>query len=224
MTLLAIRGLTKSYTRHLLDGKRTTVLRGIDLALEPGTFTVINGPSGAGKSSLLRCIYRSALPDSGSMVLRANGTTLDIVSANERGVLAMRRALVAMATQFLSVVPRVSALDLVCSQGIDHEAAVELLLSLGLPNDLHGVPPATFSGGQRQMINLALVLARSRPLLLLDEVTASLDPTRRKAVLAALLARKGSGVTMLGVFHDPPKLPGLVDRVLTLHDGTLHAA
>lgn len=224
MSILTIRSLTKSYTRHLLDGKPMTVLRGIDLALEPGTFSVINGPSGAGKSSLLRCIYRSALPDSGSIELRANGTIIDIASADERAVLGARRKLVAIATQFLSVVPRVSALDLVRAQGVDREAAVELLDSLGLPHELHGVPPATFSGGQRQMINLALVLARSRPLLLLDEVTASLDPTRRKAVLEALLARKNAGITMLGVFHDPPKLPGLVDRVLTLRDGTLHAA
>ncbi|MBV8082459.1 MAG: ATP-binding cassette domain-containing protein [Candidatus Eremiobacteraeota bacterium] len=224
MSALAIAALTKSYTRHLLDGKRSVVLRNIDLALEPGTFTVINGPSGAGKSSLLRCIYRSALPDSGRIDLRTNGATVDIAAADERTVLRMRREHLAMTTQFLSVVPRVSALDLVRAQGVDRAGAVELLASLGLPPDLHGVPPATFSGGQRQMINLAIVLARSRPLLLLDEVTASLDPTRRNAVLQALLARKHAGVTMLGVFHDPPKMPGLVDRVLTLRDGTLHAA
>jgi alpha-D-ribose 1-methylphosphonate 5-triphosphate synthase subunit PhnL len=222
--LLSIRGLCKSYTQHLHDGRSLTVLRGAELELEAGTCTVVRGPSGSGKSSLLRCVYRSALADSGEIRLRALGRELDLVAASEREILEVRRTLVGMATQFLWVVPRLSALALVEACGPERAAARALLEGLGLEAALHELPPATFSGGQRQMLNLALTLARPRPLLLLDEATASLDPQRRNVALTRLRERKRAGTAILAVFHDLPELPGLVDRVVAVRDGRLVAA
>ncbi|MGP6155992.1 MAG: ATP-binding cassette domain-containing protein [Vulcanimicrobiaceae bacterium] len=222
--LLSIRGLCKSYTQHLHGGRSLTVLRGAELELESGTCTVVRGPSGSGKSSLLRCVYRSALADSGEIRLRALGRELDLVAASEREIIDARRTLVAMATQFLRVVPRVSALSLVEACGLERAEACALLESLGLETELHELAPATFSGGQRQMLNLALTLARPRPLLLLDEATASLDPERRRVALASLLERKRAGTALLAIFHDLPELPGLVDRVVRLREGRLVAA
>jgi len=118
----------------------------------------------------------------------------------------------------------VPARELVALEGVGEGAAADLLAELGLTEEPHDVPPATFSGGRRQMLNLALTLARPRPLLLLDEVTASLDPARREVALEALLARRRSGVAILAVFRDAPRLPGLVDRVVALRDGTVVAA
>lgn len=220
---LAIHGLRKSYTRHLFDGKRLEVLRGVDLELAPGTFTVLTGASGSGKSSLLRCIHRSAAIDAGAIVLRANGDEIDLAAADDRAILTLRRTHIGMATQFLSVVPRVGAIDLLGETGLAREDAAGLLRAIGLSEEHFDVPPVTFSGGQRQMLNLALVLARQRPLLLLDEVTASLDGNRKRTAYEALLERKRAGITMLAVSHEIPDLPDLVDRVVTMRDGKVGA-
>jgi alpha-D-ribose 1-methylphosphonate 5-triphosphate synthase subunit PhnL len=217
--VLSVHRLKKSYTRHLFDGQRLDVLRGIDLELAPGTFTVLTGPSGSGKSSLLRCIYRSAVVDDGSIVFHANGAAIDLLGASDRAILDLRRTHIGLATQLLSVVPRVGALDLLCETGLERSKGAQLLETIGLSQAHFDVPPATFSGGERQMLNLALVLARWRPLLLLDEVTASLDRRRKRTAYEALLGRKHSGVTMLAVSHEIPDLPGLVDRVVTMRDG-----
>lgn len=215
---LTVSDLHKSFAQHLL-GRRIQVLRGVDLAVAPGECLVLSGASGSGKTTLLRCVYGQALADRGSIRIDARGAVQELVGAPPRAVLDARRRLLGLATQFLDVVPRVPAADLLCQRGMERAAAVDLLESLGLPAELHDVPPATFSGGQRQMVNLALTLSRERPVLLLDEVTASLDPARRRTALEALRERKRRGVAILAVFHDVPTLPGLVDRVLTIRDG-----
>lgn len=220
---LTIAGLRKSFTRHLFDGQRLEVLCGVDLELAPGSFTVLTGASGSGKSSLLRCIHRSAAVDEGEMVLRTQDGAIDLVAADDRAVIALRRTHIGMATQFLSVVPRVGALDLLVETGLPADEAGALLQTIGLTREHFDVPPATFSGGQRQMLNLALVLAHERPLLLLDELTASLDRERKRTAYAALLERKRAGVTTLAVSHEIPDLPGLVDRVVTMRDGRIAA-
>ncbi|HEX6487440.1 MAG TPA: ATP-binding cassette domain-containing protein [Candidatus Dormibacteraeota bacterium] len=216
--VLEVHDLRKTYVQHLLDGARREVLRGVDLNVAPGEVVVLRGESGSGKSSLLRCVYRSAVPDAGSILLAAGDGALDLAQASERQVLEAREDLVGMASQFLSVVPRVSAVELVEGGGVSREEAGELLAKLSLRAELHSVPPATFSGGERQIVNLALALARKRPLLLLDEVTSALDPRRRQAVLAVLKERKERGVAMLAVFHDSTP-SGLTDRELRLEAG-----
>ncbi len=219
--VLEVRELRKTYTQHLFGGRRLPVLRGVDLAVGPGELVVVRGSSGSGKSTLLRCVYRSALADGGRILLDGGGPPLDLVAASEREVLVARRERMALATQFLQVVPRVPAVDLVAGEGLEAAAAGDLLRRLGLPVDLHDLAPATFSGGQRQVVNLAMALARPRPLLLLDEVTAALDPARRAVVLAELRARKRAGAAVVAVFHDVPEGAGLVDRVLAMRDGEL---
>lgn len=220
---LRIRDLHKTFTQHLL-GREDEILHDVSLDVEPGECVVLTGPSGAGKTTLLRCVYGQALADSGSILIENDGAVQEMVGATPRQVLAARRRLVGLATQFLDVVPRVPAVELLRQAGSDEATSHDLLSSVGLPESLHDVPPATFSGGQRQMVNLALSLASRRPLLLLDEVTASLDLARREVALRALRRRKEEGVAMLAVFHDVPRhFPGLVDRVLTVRDGGLAA-
>jgi len=221
--VLEVAGLHKTYVQHLLDGRRVPVLMGVDLAVAPGELVVVRGPSGSGKSTLLRCVYGSALADRGRILVSGGAERVDMATAAEREVMAARHGLIAMATQFLQVVPRVPAAELVELEGVPATAARDILGRLGLPAELHDVPPATFSGGQRQVVNLALALARPRPLLLIDEVTAALDPARRATAHAELLARKLAGVAILAVAHDLPEARGLVDRVLTMREGRLAA-
>lgn len=217
--MLRIRGLTKSFTNHLRGGTTRQVLRGVDLDLAPGQCLVLTGASGSGKSSLLRCVYGTYTTDSGSIRLDAPGGAVDLASVPDRELIRIRREWLGMVTQFLSVPPRVSARDLVAEQGINAEGATELLTELGLDPALHTLPPSTFSGGERQLVNIAIALARPRPLLLLDEITASLDHHRRATVLAALAQRKNSGTALLAIFHELPDEPGLIDEVCHLDDG-----
>lgn len=223
MPTLRISSVTKSYTQHLI-GLTSRVLRGVDLDLAPGECVALSGPSGSGKSTLLRCVYGQALADGGSILVWSGDAAREVVGAPPRDVLGLRRTTMGIATQFLDVVPRVPALDLLAQSGLGRDAGSTLLGDLGLPAELHDVPPATFSGGQRQIVNLALALARPLPLLLLDEVTASLDPQRRAAALRVLEERKREGVAMVAVFHDVPSGGGLVDRVVRMRDGRVEAA
>lgn len=216
---LSVRRLTKSFVPHLLDGRPRRVLAGIDLHVPAGRCVAITGSSGSGKSSLLRCVYRTYRPDSGQVLLAVGGQVRDLAAASDREVLTARATSIGMVTQFLNVVPRLSAVELVAAAGLARGAAADMLIELGLASDLLAAPPATFSGGERQIVNVAMALARPRSLLLLDEATASLDHQRRARVLAALATAKRAGTTMLAVFHDVPATPGLVDSVVRLTDG-----
>jgi alpha-D-ribose 1-methylphosphonate 5-triphosphate synthase subunit PhnL len=222
MIALEIHGLEKRFVSHLHGGAELIVLRGVELELERGSCTVLRGPSGSGKSSVLRCAYRTYRADAGRILVRAGGEDVDMASASDREVLRARSR-IGLATQFLHVVPRVGAADLVAEQGMSLDEAREALDALGLPVALHDSAPATFSGGERQIVNLAIALARPRPILLLDEVTASLDPERRRRALRMIAERKQAGATLLAVFHDVPDTPGLVDRVLEMRGGRLVA-
>lgn len=223
--MLRVDQLTKTFVSHLRGGASQRVLADVELQIAAGELVVLTGPSGGGKSSLLRCIYRTYRPDGGRVLIdRPDGEPLDLAAAPDRTVLDARASLLGMVTQFLRVTPRVGAADLVREAGAPDGEAVELLRSLGLGGPLLDAPPATFSGGERQIVNLAMALAQPRPLLLLDEATASLDARRRRAALAALDERKRAGTAMLAVFHELPDRPGLVDRVVQLRDGRVVAA
>jgi alpha-D-ribose 1-methylphosphonate 5-triphosphate synthase subunit PhnL len=96
------------------------------------------------------------------------------------------------------------------------ERARELLALLNVPERLWAVPPATFSGGEKQRVNLARGLIARPRLLLLDEPTASLDPTTTDRVVDLLKAIKAEGVAMLAIFHHPELVERLADRVVAL--------
>jgi ABC-type sugar transport system ATPase subunit len=131
MTLpaLTVRALRKAFTLHLQGGTRIPVLDGLDLDLRPGECLVLTGPSGAGKSTVLKLLYGSYRPLGGSIRLRHDGDTVELVGASPRLVLAVRRRTLGYVSQFLRVVPRVSALDIVAEPmlvaGIAPEAARE---------------------------------------------------------------------------------------------------
>lgn len=222
--ILAVKGLRKHFRVHE-QNKLIPSCTGVDLEVHRGQLTALSGPTGAGKSSVLKCIYRSYLPSAGRMLYRdGEGHAIDLARASEHCMLELRRRDIGFVTQFLHCLPRRSALDVVCepllAQGMEREAARaragELLALLAVPERLWGVPPATFSGGEKQRVNLARGLIARPRLLLLDEPTASLDFATTQRAIGLIEAIKAEGVAMLAIFHHPELLHRLADHVVEL--------
>lgn len=222
--MLATEGLAKSFTLHLQGGAQIPVLRGVDLAVHAGECVALAGPSGAGKSTLMRTLYGNYGAGAGRVLVRHQGTMLDLAAADPRTVIAVRRATLGYVSQFLRVIPRVPALDVVAAPLVARGmvpaeargSAGELLSRLNIPARLHGLPPATFSGGEQQRVNLARGFMAAHPVLLLDEPTASLDPANRDVVVAMVMEAKARGAAIVGIFHDAAVRDRLADRRFTV--------
>lgn len=220
--LLGVRDVTKSFTMYLRDGVVLPVLHGVSFKVHAGECVVLGGASGIGKSSLLKMIYGNYGVDAGAIELIHHGGPVDLATAMPRAVLALRRDTIGYVSQFLRTVPRVAALDVVAEplvdRGIDRETARdrarELLTLLNLPETLWPLPPATFSGGEQQRVNIARGFITGHPVLLLDEPTASLDARNREVVVEMIAGKKRAGTALLGIFHDDDVRAAVADRII----------
>lgn len=219
---LAVLGLAKTFTMHLQGGIQLPVVSGVDFNLEAGECAVLGGPSGAGKSSILKMVYGNYAVNAGSILIRHEDRMVDLATADPREVLAVRRDTIGYVSQFLRTLPRVAAIDVVAeplvARGVDRDAArnraSELLAQLNLPERLWVLPPATFSGGEQQRVNIARGFITDHPVLLLDEPTASLDAKNRAVVVDLIKAKRAQGVAMLGIFHDEDVREQVADRII----------
>lgn len=222
--MLHAQSLTKTFTLHLRGGLRLPVLSGINLVVRKGECVVLSGPSGAGKTTLLRSLYGNYRAESGAILVRHKGEMIDIASADPRIVLAVRHETLGYVSQFLKVVPRVSALDVVAeallARGMEQAAAREkaraLLLQLNIPLRMHPIPPTTFSGGEQQRVNLARGFIAGHPILLLDEPTASLDPESCAVVIRMVRDAKARGTAIVAICHEIDFREAVADRLFTL--------
>ncbi|UCI30079.1 phosphonate C-P lyase system protein PhnL [Mesorhizobium sp. B4-1-4] len=221
-TPLVVSDVAKSFTMHLRDGIKLPVVAGVSFSIKAGECTVLGGPSGAGKSSILKMLYGNYAVDEGQIIVSHEGGLIDLANASPRTVLAVRRQTIGYVSQFLRTVPRVSALDVVAEplveRGEEREKARDkaraLLAQLNLPEKLWALPPATFSGGEQQRVNIARGFITEHPILLLDEPTASLDARNRDVVIELIAAKKAAGVALLGIFHDHDVREAVADRVI----------
>lgn len=210
MPALELKDVVKTFTMHLQGGLKLPVLRDVSFAAEAGQCVVLTGPSGAGKSSILKLIYGNYRCDEGAILVRDGDTTVDLATAQPRRILTVRRRALGYVTQFLRAVPRVSALDIVAEPLIAEGAASDdakaraatMLRRFNVPERLWSLPPATFSGGEQQRINLARGLLPEHPILLLDEPTASLDARNRAVVVDIVRERKSRGAAIVAIVHD----------------------
>lgn len=220
--VLALSGVSKTFTMHLRDGIVLPVVRDVAFSIAPGECVVLGGPSGAGKSSLLKIVYGNYRCDSGSILIRDGDVQVDVASAAPRRMIRLRRTRLAYVSQFLRVIPRVGALDLVVQAAVEfgivpdeaEHRARTLLRHLNVPERLWHLPPATFSGGEQQRINIARGFVADHDVLLLDEPTASLDAANRAAVVELIRAKKDRGIAMVGIFHDEDVRDRVADRIV----------
>ena len=216
--LVEIGNVSKTFTLHLREGTRLDVVSNVSLQANPGECLVLGGPSGAGKSSLLKMIYGNYRCDHGAV--RVGG--VDVASASPRQILALRKSVMGYVSQFLRVIPRVGSREIIAARGresglsaeVAQARAVELLARLNLPERLWDLPPATFSGGEQQRINIARGMIADLPVLLLDEPTASLDARNRAVVFEMIEAKKRAGCAIIGIFHDEDVRDAVATRVV----------
>lgn len=207
-----VEGLGKTFALHNQGETPTEIPVFQDLALTVGAgqCVVLAGVSGVGKSTLIRTIYGNYTPSRGNVHVAHRGAMVNLLEVNPRTLLDIRRESLGYVSQFLRVIPRISTLKLVATpllelgveEGEAEARAVKLLRQLRLPERLWSLPPATFSGGEQQRVNIARSFVSERPILLLDEPTASLDAANRETVVELIRESLAAGVAMLGIFHD----------------------
>ena len=212
--LLQIQGVAKRFTLHNQNGVELAVLGEANMEVRAGECVVLDGPSGMGKSTLLKMIYANYRTNAGSIWIRLpSRAPIDVTTASPHELVRLRKESIGYVSQFLRVIPRVSALDVVAEALLDDGDSPEMLLvaraeagrwltRLRIPERLWHLPPATFSGGEQQRINIARSMIKPRPLLLLDEPTASLDVDNAQTVIELIREANARGAAIVGIFHD----------------------
>ena len=226
--MIRVEHLYKSFTLHNQGGAVISVMADANLQVAAGECVGLIGPSGVGKSTIMRMVYGNYLCQSGRILVGG----LDVTAAKPREILTLRRHVLGYVSQFLRVVPRVPALEVVAEPLLQvgtarPEAlarAAILLARLNLPERLWSLSPTTFSGGEQQRVNIARGFAYEYPALLLDEPTASLDETNRNVVLGLILDAKARGVAIIGIFHDEAVRQTVCDRCVDVTNFSAVAA
>ncbi len=208
--LIIVEDLAKTFVLHNAESATIPVFQDLTLQVAAGECVVLAGESGVGKSTLMRSIFGNYLPTQGAVKVWHDGAYVDITKANPHEVLEVRRRTLGYVSQFLRVIPRVPTLQLVMEPLLENgvpfeeakDRASELLSALRLPQAHWDLPPATFSGGEQQRVNIARSFIRKYPVLLLDEPTASLDAENRAIVVRLINEALEEGAAMIGIFHD----------------------
>ncbi|MFP4006488.1 MAG: phosphonate C-P lyase system protein PhnL [Spirulinaceae cyanobacterium] len=208
--LLKAENLYKSFVLHHQGGVELSVLQGVSLNLHAGEAVALVGASGSGKSTFMRSLYGNYGIDRGNIWVKHEENWLNFAHLEPHQIIEVRQKTIGYVSQFLRVIPRVPALEVAAEPllelGIKPEIAYQkiqyLFTQLNLPQRLWQLSPTTFSGGEKQRVNIAKALAVDYPILLLDEPTSALDTANRKIVIQLLQERQQKGCAMVGIFHE----------------------
>lgn len=223
--MLDVRQLKKDFHMHLVDGRIIEPFSDISFAVRKGELFIISGKSGAGKTTILKCIYRTYLTTSGEIWYDSLlFGRINIALASEDVVVKLRERELGFCSQFLKVLPRVSAIDVTAEPlvrcGMPREdarnEATRWLRRLGIEESRWQASPITFSGGEQQRLNLARAFIAAPRFLLLDEPTASLDVVSKSIVLEMISEARTAGVTILTVSHDTAAMQPIADEIYWL--------
>jgi alpha-D-ribose 1-methylphosphonate 5-triphosphate synthase subunit PhnL len=229
MNILEVNNLSKDFNLHILNDKRIEALKNINFTMKEGEIIGLTGKSGSGKSSLMKCIYRTYLASTGEIIYLSRAGAIDLVKADDHRIIDLRKNEITYCSQFLSVIPRVSAVDVVCEnlfrvekdKDFARSQSKQMLEQLGLPYELWDAFPVTFSGGEQQRINVARAIIAKPRFLLIDEPTASLDAKTKDVVVDMILQLKAEGTSVLVISHDEYTLERLCDRRIDLKFGEI---
>lgn len=205
-----VRGLTRSFGDN-------RVLRGVDLAVTPGTVLALLGSNGAGKTTIVKIL---------STLLRAEGGTASVNGFDVVTQAAKVRASISLTGQFAAVDEILSGREnLVLVARLRHlrnpgAVADELLARFSLL-DAGGRRVATYSGGMRRRLDIAMSLIGDPPVIFLDEPTTGLDPESRLEVWRSVKALAEGGTTVLLTTQQLEEAEHLADRIAILHDGRI---
>jgi putative ABC transport system ATP-binding protein len=212
---------------YLSAGRPLTVLRDINLTVEPQSLVAVVGPSGSGKTTLLGLLAGLDRPTRGSVHLDGQ----DLGALDEDARAAFRAERVGFVFQTFQLIPTLTALENVLvplelrpggSRHGDADRARELLDRVGLADRNHHYP-AQLSGGEQQRVGLARAFANGPRILFADEPTGSLDTETGAGVIDLLVELNAEArTTMVLVTHDPA-LAGRAHRVVRLKAGTIVA-
>ncbi len=222
--VLELIAVSKTFTMHLQGGLRLPVFANVTFSVRAGECVVLAGRSGIGKSSVLKMIFGSYRCDAGQFLVHDGAQYADVALASPRRMLALRKNTIGYVSQFLRAVPRVPALDVVAEplagNGATREdarsRAADLMQRLNISESLRSLPPATFSGGEQQRVNIARGFLPDLPILLLDEPTASLDAANCAVVTELIAEKKRRGAAIVAVVHDDNVRDRIADTVVDL--------
>ncbi|NSY18936.1 ATP-binding cassette domain-containing protein [Neorhizobium sp. AL 9.2.2] len=190
-----------------------------DIAMTGGAITAVTGPSGSGKSTLLNLIAGFEIPESGRVLIAGEDVTHAHPSQRPISLVFQDNNLFAH-------------LDLLTNIGLGVDPSLKLSREdrMRISHSLDRVglagfetrKPGTLSGGERQRAAFARVLVRKRPVLLMDEPFAALDPELRASMASLLLdLHRETGNTVVIVSHDRAEVQKLADVVVAVDDGTI---
>lgn len=211
-----MKGVTKVYAMGEVE---VHALRGVDLELHEGEFSVLLGPSGSGKSTLLNILGGLDRPTAGRVTYRAG----DLSEAGERALTRYRRRHVGFVFQFYNLIPSLTAREnvaLVTEIAGDPIAPEEALALVGLKYRLDHFP-SQMSGGEQQRVAIARAIAKRPDVLLCDEPTGALDISTGIAVLGALERVNSELGTTTAVITHNAAISAMADRVISLSDGQI---
>jgi len=219
--------VTKTFTLHNQGNRQLNVLNNVSLTVNKGDCVALQGASGSGKSTFMRSLYANYRVNSGAIWINhnngQNNTWVDLTQCEPHELIEIRARTIGYVSQFLRVIPRVPALQVAAEPlmelGIESDIAEEkvrsLFTRLNLPERLWSLSPTTFSGGEKQRVNIARAFAVDRPILLLDEPTAALDQKNREAVIELIEEKKAKGCGLVGIFHDHDVKSRVCNQTLT---------
>lgn len=222
--ILQVKNLGKQFYLHERN-QAIHAFSEISFVVQAGELLAITGKSGQGKSTILKCIYGTYLSDTGEIWYWKEDRFIDLLQCSPYELLSIREMEIGYVSQFLHCLPRKSALSVVAAPllqaGVDPsesiDRAAEMLRLFSLPEHLFALSPHTFSGGEKQRVNLARAFVSKPKLLLLDEPTASLDPKTAEIVIQNTIDLKNEGTAIIGVFHDHDLVKRIADRTLDMN-------
>ena len=225
---LKVDGLKKSFFIHERQ-KYIDAIQDLSFSAYSGELLALYGPSGIGKSTVLKCIYRTYTSNGGAIWYYRDENAVNLLDCSEHEMVWMRQHEVGYVTQFLHCLPRKSTISVVSMPLLDlgyskqdaEERAVSCLRQFNVPEYLWEISPHTFSGGEKQRVNLARGFINHPKLLLLDEPTASLDPQTKEMVIQNIQAARDEGIAILGIFHDLELIEKMSDRQVRLEPPSL---